>query len=221
ARSGQPSFYVFDGHSGVRMLTDAAGAVTDRYTYDAYGVPLRSMGSTVNPYRYRGEQTDAGLGWQYLRARYYDPATGRFVSTDPSEGVLTEPESLHRYLYANASPVGHVDPSGRQRDLISVTVALLALTALPGVELPLQQLAGAGLSLAYGEERWKGTLDSVSISVIAGVEGLHLKVHTTSCRFTQDAGFGVRVPVNEEYEWLMIAGGISLRLSVVTVLQYR
>lgn len=41
-----PSFYGYDGHSSVRFLTNAAGAITDSYDFDAFGMPIRTSGST-------------------------------------------------------------------------------------------------------------------------------------------------------------------------------
>jgi RHS repeat-associated protein len=56
--------------------------------------------TTPNSYRYRGEQYDPDLGLYYLRARYYSPATGRFLSGDPEDGKPFDPKTLHKYLYA-------------------------------------------------------------------------------------------------------------------------
>ena len=66
------------------------------------------------PSFYRGEQYDPDLGLYYLRARYYNPATGRFVSQDPENGIATDPETLHKYLFAGGDPVNKIDPSGRE-----------------------------------------------------------------------------------------------------------
>jgi RHS repeat-associated protein len=65
------------------------------------------------PSFYRGEQYDSDLGLYYLRARYYNPATGRFVSMDPENGIPTDPKTLHKYLYAGGDPVNAKDPTGR------------------------------------------------------------------------------------------------------------
>jgi len=46
-------------------------------------------------------------------ARYYNPLTGRFVSMDPENGILTDPKTLHKFLYANGDPVNLKDPTGR------------------------------------------------------------------------------------------------------------
>ena len=110
---GGTSFYLTDGQLSTRQLTDGAAAVTDTYTFDAFGVTLASTGSTPNVYLFTGEQLDPNSGFYYLRARYYNQASGRFLTTDPEEGDIFDPVSLHRYLYANANPVDNRDPSGR------------------------------------------------------------------------------------------------------------
>jgi RHS repeat-associated protein len=106
------SFYSTDGHGSVRQLTDEAGAVTDTYTFDAFGKLISSTGTTPNPYLYAGERFDADLGLYHLRARHYDADRGRFVSMDPYPGKTADPVSMHKYLYANADPINFIDPSG-------------------------------------------------------------------------------------------------------------
>ena len=68
-----------------------------------------------------GERFDADDGLYQLRARYYDPAGGRFLSRDPFDGRPQSPVSLHRYLYANADPVNFNDPTGRET-LLNITL---------------------------------------------------------------------------------------------------
>jgi len=109
-----PSFYVYDGGGSVRNLTNSAGAITDEYEYDAYGNSFTKQGTTPNNYLYRGEQYDPDLGLYYLRTRYYNPTTGRFLSRDPLDGRALDPASLHKYLYADGDPVNGIDPSGRE-----------------------------------------------------------------------------------------------------------
>jgi len=108
-----PRFYGYDGMGSVRQLTNSAGAVTDSYDYDAFGNKLNSTDTILNNYLYRGEQYDLDLGLYYLRARYYNPLTGRFMSQDPKVGEIKEPQSLHKYLYAGGDPVNRIDPHGR------------------------------------------------------------------------------------------------------------
>ncbi|MBR1797682.1 MAG: RHS repeat-associated core domain-containing protein, partial [Clostridiales bacterium] len=50
----------------------------------------------------------------YLRARYMDPSSGTFTSMDTYAGSLSDPMSLHKYLFANSNPVKYCDPSGHK-----------------------------------------------------------------------------------------------------------
>jgi len=104
-------------------LANASEVDTDSYEYDAYGNHWSVSGSTPNNMLYKGEEYDSNLGLYYLRARYYNPATGRFMSRDPLDGQLTDPKSLHKYLYADGDPVNGVDPMGRE-DLFAYDVQL-------------------------------------------------------------------------------------------------
>ena len=94
-----PSFYGYDGSGSVRQLLNASGSVTDTYEYDAWGNRISITGTTPNNYLYRGEQYDSDLGLYYLRARYYNPLTGRFLSRDSVEGSPFVPATLHKNLY--------------------------------------------------------------------------------------------------------------------------
>jgi RHS repeat-associated protein len=78
------------------QLTNASGTVTDLYDYDAFGNLIYRAGTTSNDYLYSGEQFDANLGFYYLRARYMNPSTGRFLVMDPLAGSIYDPASLHR-----------------------------------------------------------------------------------------------------------------------------
>lgn len=110
-REGTNSFYHHDGQASTRILT-RNGSATDSYTYDAYGNTVDASGSTENVYGYTGEQFDSELGFEYLRARYYNPAIGRFISRDPFGGIQESPMTLHKYMYAHATPTNAIDPSG-------------------------------------------------------------------------------------------------------------
>jgi RHS repeat-associated protein len=111
-RGGATRFLHADGHGSIRRLTDESGAVTDAYTYSAFGELLEHTGSDPNPYQFAGEAVDPNVGFYYNRARWLDVGTGRFLSPDPFEGADQDPLSLHKYLYTHADPVDRLDPSG-------------------------------------------------------------------------------------------------------------
>jgi RHS repeat-associated protein len=139
---GVVSYYGYDAGGSTRQLLSSTGAVTDTYAYDAFGNTVTQTGSTVNEFLYRGEQFDAGLGMYYLRARYYVPRTGRFLSADKYEGqeagacdcatsksrvAAIGPHNI--FAYGKSDPVDLVDPSGKfslvERALL-LTIAVAA-----------------------------------------------------------------------------------------------
>jgi RHS repeat-associated protein len=115
-RGGTSSLYLGDGHSGVRQAIDLLGAVVLAQRFDAFGVSLRRDG-LATPIGYRGERFDATLGQYYLRARYYDPRSGRFTGVDPFAGNMGDPLQLMRYGYAGNSPIWGMDPTGMEFSL--------------------------------------------------------------------------------------------------------
>ena len=108
-RGDTTKYYHFDALGSTLALTDSNENVTDTYRYYAFGKLLTSTGSTTNPSRYVGNlgyYNESALALQYLRARYYQPSTGRFVSVDPIR------EGLNWYRYVDNNPISGIDPSG-------------------------------------------------------------------------------------------------------------
>ena len=137
-----PSFYGYDGGGSVRQLINSAGAVTDEYEYDAYGNSFTKQGTTPNNYLYRAEQFDSDLGLYYLRARYYNPQTGRFLSRDPKEfkplkswNKPVDSRKMHKYLYTGADPVNLVDPRGEGPIIEWILALSLAAGPVMGEEV--------------------------------------------------------------------------------------
>jgi RHS repeat-associated protein len=98
-----------DQLGSVRLTTNAAtGAEASRRTFTAYGAPIASLSTGTQPLLgYAGQYTDTETGYQYLRARHYDPTTGQFLSRDPLGGATEEP---HGYVTGN--PANGTDPTG-------------------------------------------------------------------------------------------------------------
>ena len=120
SRTGAPAgreveYLLYDGGGHTRGLLDATGQplTAEIYAYDAFGNRIEGPSVTATSLLYRGEYFDTALGQYVLRARYYDPTSGRFWSFDSYEGNTADPLSLHKYLYANGNPVYYLDPTGR------------------------------------------------------------------------------------------------------------
>ena len=111
---GTAYYYHYDSRGSTIALSDAGENITDAYAYDPFGNVVNLFGVTVNPFRYVGMYgvQDEGNGLAYIRARYYVPELGRFITKDPQTGKDGDTQSLNRYVYAVNNPVRFVDVSG-------------------------------------------------------------------------------------------------------------
>ena len=112
-RSGTTDYYETDGLGSTTSLSNSAGALANTYTYDSFGKLTASGGSITNPIQYTGREFDLETGLYYYRARYYDPAIGRFLSEDP---IGFSGGDVNFYDYVGNDPIDWVDSSGYSRD---------------------------------------------------------------------------------------------------------
>jgi RHS repeat-associated protein len=107
-------YYLLDGQGSVRGLSDGtSGTLTDEYAYDTFG-KLTSGDATKSAYLYTGQQYDAATELYSLRARYYSPKLGRFLSVDKWRVDYNNPVELNRYGYTANNPVNYSDPTGNE-----------------------------------------------------------------------------------------------------------
>ncbi|MEK6754220.1 MAG: RHS repeat-associated core domain-containing protein [Chloroflexota bacterium] len=71
-----------------------------------------SSGLSHTDYGYTGESYSSSTQLTYLRARYYNPADGRFQSRDTWGGDGNRPMSMNRWMYTEGNPINRIDPSG-------------------------------------------------------------------------------------------------------------
>jgi len=104
---GVVTYFLADHLGSVVQTTDASGTVTLSRDYDPYGNPL--SGASQSGYAFTGRDWDAETGLLYMRARYYDPKLGRFLSEDPI-GL----ENIYGYVgnrpTIGTDPYGLIDP---------------------------------------------------------------------------------------------------------------
>jgi RHS repeat-associated protein len=141
-RDGQPmvvereaaeggTWYLHTDHLGsVRVVTNQAGKQISRHVYAPYGTELTSIRQAVargfdeQSQRFTGHERDFTGGTMvenqnqldYMHARYYSPALGRFLSVDPVLDVkraTAEPQSWNRYSYVINNPLRYTDPTGK------------------------------------------------------------------------------------------------------------
>jgi RHS repeat-associated protein len=110
--AGVRKYYLFNGHGDVVQLANTTGDGVKSYDYDAFGVEKNIDPNDVNVFRYCGEYWDKETGTVYLRARYYSPSVGRFITEDSVWGKDADPLSLNLYTYCYNNPVNGIDPTG-------------------------------------------------------------------------------------------------------------
>ena len=109
--AGDPAYYAYDGSGHTRQLTDDSGAVANTYDYMPFGVSLQIDETVPNAFQYVGRFgvfSDSSLLY-YMRARYYSPDIGQFVSDDPLV-VGGGDTNTRRYVWNN--PLSSTDPLG-------------------------------------------------------------------------------------------------------------
>ncbi|MGH2454912.1 MAG: LamG-like jellyroll fold domain-containing protein [Candidatus Limnocylindria bacterium] len=111
---GRTAYHHADGLGSLVDVTDSSGDPLAWAEYTPFGAERTgglAAGAPDLPFGFTGEVTDP-TGLVHLRARQYDPGTGRFLSTDPVEPLLTDPY-VGAYVYVRNMPTVAVDPSGR------------------------------------------------------------------------------------------------------------
>jgi len=103
--------YHFDATGHTIALTDMAGTVVNSYAYEPFGQILAEQETIAQPFKFVGAYGVMAepSGLYYMRARYYDPSVGRFISEDPI-GFAGGDVNLSAYVGGN--PLNRIDPSG-------------------------------------------------------------------------------------------------------------
>ena len=113
--------YLHNLQGDIVGILDNAGNLVVEYKYDAWGKPLATTGSLAatlgkrNPFRYRGYVYDEETELYYLRSRYYNPATGRFVNADDENVVVDIENSIleeNLFGYCLSNPTNYIDEDG-------------------------------------------------------------------------------------------------------------
>jgi RHS repeat-associated protein len=149
--AGAVTWFHHDQLGSTRLLTDNAGLAAGAFTYDAHGILTGRSGSATTPLGYAGEYTDAETGFTYLRARYYEPATGQFLSRDPLVALTGS-----AYGYVGGNPLNGIDPTG-----------LDPATPVSSVEALTRQNAGCSADPMSPSRGGMSLLDVVILAFVA------------------------------------------------------
>lgn len=180
-REKQVSYYLYGGHGNVRALLNEAGRITDKYRYNAYGELIEQNEDTENHYLYTGEYYDGTSNLYYLRARYMNPSTGNFLTMDTYEGSIYDPDTLHKYMYANGNPVTYSDPSGNSGLSIGETLIASAcmafLVCMPFIQYNFHRsIADAGIIPSNSYSLMNDIQETLFIQGICTITSLTLAI---------------------------------------------
>ena len=167
ANDGTTTYLHQDQLGSTRLLTNADGTVAGTATYTSYGQPQARTGQQ-SKLGYAGAYTDTLTGFQYNRARYYDPATAQFLTRDPLEQVTDQP-----YAYANNDPLT-LDPSGQ--------------FGIPSLTDVVNGIAGAGTRSPSAQQR--RFVDSSATTTSSGSSELTPKVACCAGMMERSSGSG-------------------------------
>jgi RHS repeat-associated protein len=129
---GRPAFYDFDATGSTAGLSGADGNYVDAYSYLPFGEALAAPREAVaNPFTYVGQfgVMQEGNGLDFMRARFYSPADGRFINQDP----IRVQGGLNLYRYVSNHPTQDIDPSGLAGELVFINGVAYLKTAIDSV----------------------------------------------------------------------------------------
>jgi RHS repeat-associated protein len=117
-------YFLKDHLGSVNVITDDAGAVLQRLSYDAWGRRRNADGSddagaywgtlknTQDHSGYTGHEHIDQVALVNMNGRLYDPITARMLSADPTVPDVHDAQALNRYSYVLGNPLRYTDPSG-------------------------------------------------------------------------------------------------------------
>ena len=117
--SPQHGFYLHNARGDVIQRVDNQGNIFHTYQYDAFGNEITYDPNNTNPFRFAAEYWDSETQTYYLRARHFNPRTGRFTQPDPfwnihnmQRNVASILQSGNLFVYTMNNPIRWIDPSG-------------------------------------------------------------------------------------------------------------
>ena len=118
SRFGKKYYFVKNLQGDIERIVDSDGTTVVTYTYDVLGNIIAQTDTSdinlanINPFCYRGYVYDSETGLYYLKSRYYDPVTGRFLNADMYCDTQSNILGTNMFAYCNNNPVNQIDPEG-------------------------------------------------------------------------------------------------------------
>ena len=138
---------VTDRHGDVvGTFSPGSSTLVDSISYDPFGSPFATAGSTHPALGFQGSWSDPATGMVNAEARWYSPATGAFASQDSYQPPLDSVGAADLYTYGNANPLAWADPTGHEADPGTLVAGGTTIVTV-GVVCP-ECLVAAGLVVA-------------------------------------------------------------------------
>ena len=196
-------------------ILDSNGTAVVQYKYDAWGKQISKTGTlastlgTIQPFRYRGYVYDEETGLYYLRSRYYNPYSARFINSDNTLGNSTNLLAHNVFAYCGCNPITFLDPFG---NLFGISLMTIVTTALVGA------IIGAGTqivtNLVTGEEWHKGVMGAAVGGAVYNTVGVLSYGNTALAAYASAAAESF---TNEVVSYTPLAGEDQKELSVNNV----
>ena len=138
--NNQNYFYVRDLLGIITEIINEQGETEVTYRYDAWGrivysEPYNSPILQVNNFVYKGYYLDRETNYYYLKSRYYDPWTSRFINADRVEFLDTQSiGGTNLFAYCNNNPVMYSDSTGTIAISILIGGLIIGALIVGGVE---------------------------------------------------------------------------------------
>ena len=188
--NSEGEIYLYNAHGDVVQLV-RDNAVVASYTYDAFGNLTSQIGESDNPFLYCGEYYDAETKTYYLRARYYNPANGRFTQQDAwSVMDASDPLSLNLYAYCCNNPVLYADLTGNWPTFAQIATAVAVVAV--GAVLVAATVASAGtvgmVAGAAAATYFSASATTVAAVTTAATVGTYAVAGGIAATYASDAG---------------------------------
>ena len=151
-------YFIKNLQGDIVAMADATGTIKCSYTYDSWGKVLSTVGpngtpsltdhtnpANINPFRYRGYYYDAENQLYWLRSRFYDPNTGRFLNADSQLNLKDGFTGTNLFVYCGNNPIMFIDPTGHMPEWLQGTLNFIGGVAETAI--------GVGLGITAG---WTG-----------------------------------------------------------------
>ncbi len=210
----ETEYYIYDFRGSTVAMVDATteAAITHKYQYDDFGNVVQSEETDLNRFRFVGRngvmfETD---DLAFMRARYYDCTTGRFLSEDPIW-------STNLYTYANNDPINNIDPNGNMS--VGIATSIMSIGSVGGYALQYLQTGNLigndiGSKIVFGIDVYSACCTTIGLlsKVIPSLRGISNLVNLPS-------GLSLRTTVSGAIKFhvgkSLIKGSVAKALPVI------